>query len=91
MCRPWHKQVHALYGNKDLERMYADLPRFAPRSRSFRKFIRWIRKQLLHRELSRLHQANAHPQRALRRRMIKNPHRDTSRSWGATVRGDTTL
>ena len=65
MCRPCHKQVHALYGNKDLERMYADLPALR-RDPQLQKFIRWIRKQPPTANVTtRL--ANARPQRAKRR------------------------
>lgn len=44
LCRPCHKQVHALFGNVELERVYntIDLLRAAP---ALRSFIKWIRKQ----------------------------------------------
>jgi 5-methylcytosine-specific restriction endonuclease McrA len=65
MCRPCHKQVHALYGNKDLERTYADLPALR-RDPQLQKFIRWIRKQPPMINVT-THMSNDHPHRARRR------------------------
>jgi hypothetical protein len=43
-CKPCHKQVHALFDNKHLEKQLADVKalRATP---ELQKFIRWIRKQ----------------------------------------------
>ena len=44
MCRPCHKQIHALFDNRELEQRYSQLRalRSAP---DLQKFVRWIRKQ----------------------------------------------
>ena len=44
MCRPCHKQVHALFENKTLERELSDLHALR-RAPELQKFVRWIRKQ----------------------------------------------
>ena len=44
MCRPCHKQVHALFSNSELAREFATLDalKLSPRLESF---LKWIRKQ----------------------------------------------
>jgi hypothetical protein len=44
MCKPCHKQVHAILGNKQLERNYATIEKLreAP---ELQTFLAWIRKQ----------------------------------------------
>jgi hypothetical protein len=44
MCRPCHKQVHAIFSNMELERVHNSVEslRAAPPIKSF---IKWIRKQ----------------------------------------------
>jgi 5-methylcytosine-specific restriction enzyme A len=44
LCKPCHKQVHATFSNKQLEREYASLDRLrsAP---EMQPFLGWIRKQ----------------------------------------------
>ena len=44
MCRPCHKQIHALFENRELERKYSDLHSLR-RAPELQKFVRWIRKQ----------------------------------------------
>jgi hypothetical protein len=61
MCRPCHKQLHALFSNTQLAREYASLealkaaPQLAP-------FLKWIRKQKCDRNF-RTVKANSHPRR----------------------------
>ena len=44
LCKPCHKQIHATYANKDLEKTYLTLDalRAAP---ELQPFLKWIRKQ----------------------------------------------
>ena len=65
LCRPCHKQVHAVYSNKELEQLYADIPslRQAPR---MQPFLKWIRKQAPERTF-RTVMSDSHP-KARRRR-----------------------
>lgn len=44
MCRPCHKQIHALFDNRELEASYSDLATLR-RAPELQKFVRWIRKQ----------------------------------------------
>jgi len=64
VCRPCHKQVHALYGNTDLAKLYStiDVLRQAP---EMRHFIKWVRKQDPQSNVS-TRQSNAHPGRGKR-------------------------
>lgn len=43
-CKPCHKQVHALFDNKQLEKQLADV-KSLHKTPELQKFIRWIRKQ----------------------------------------------
>ena len=65
MCRPCHKQVHALFSNKHLERQYPtiELLRAAP---ELAPFLKWIRKQKPDRNFRTI-QSNAHPDQRRRR------------------------
>ena len=65
LCRPCHKQVHPVYSNKELARLYADIPslRASPR---MQPFLKWIRKQAPERTF-RTVMSDAHP-KARRRR-----------------------
>jgi hypothetical protein len=65
LCRPCHKQLHAVFSNTDLARTYATLAalREAP---ELQPFLKWIRKQKAHRNF-RTVQSNHHP-KARRRR-----------------------
>jgi hypothetical protein len=66
MCRPCHKQVHAVFGNKQLAALYNDLPslRTAP---ALQPFIRFIRKQRPDAQVQ-TRMSHAHPARTKRRR-----------------------
>ena len=44
MCRPCHKQVHATFGNRTLDRELADLDRLRQHP-LLEAFMKWIRKQ----------------------------------------------
>jgi 5-methylcytosine-specific restriction protein A len=65
MCRPCHKQVHASFGNVELERVYNSIEqlRAAPQ---MRQFIKWIRKQDPHTSF-RTAMSNDHIDRRRRR------------------------
>ncbi|MDB5297746.1 MAG: hypothetical protein JWO31_3729 [Phycisphaerales bacterium] len=65
VCRPCHKQIHAVFGNADLARSFASvrLLRDAPQLRSF---LNWIRKQKPERNF-RTVLATDHPTRRRRR------------------------
>ena len=61
VCRPCHKQVHAVFGNNDLAKSYADIAalRQAP---LLQPFLMWIRKQKPDRNF-RTVMANDHPKK----------------------------
>jgi 5-methylcytosine-specific restriction enzyme A len=61
LCRPCHKQVHALFENKHLERQYSDLAQFR-RAPELQKFVRWICKQPATVNVT-TRMANTHPKR----------------------------
>jgi hypothetical protein len=66
LCRPCHKQLHALFSNDDLARLYDSIEalRHAP---ILQPFLKWIRKQKPDRVfLTRL--ANTHPDARRRRK-----------------------
>jgi hypothetical protein len=65
VCRPCHKQVHAVFGNADLARSFASVQtlREAPQLQAF---LRWIRKQKPERNF-RADLAADHPTRRRRR------------------------
>ena len=65
VCRPCHKQIHAIFGNTDLARSYANilLLREAPQ---LRPFLQWIKKQKPDRNF-RTVMSNDHPMRRRRR------------------------
>lgn len=65
VCRPCHKQVHAVFGNTDLAKSYANVAalRQAP---LLQPFLKWIRKQKPDRNF-RTVMANDHPQKRRRR------------------------
>ena len=65
MCRPCHKQVHALFENKMLERQYNDLATLR-RTPELQKFVRWIRKQPSTSSVT-TRMSNSHPRRGQRR------------------------
>ena len=65
MCRPCHKQVHALFSNKHLERQYQSIEslRAAP---ELGPFLKWIRKQKPGRNFRTI-QSNTQPDQRRRR------------------------
>ena len=73
LCKPCHKQIHAMFGNGQLATLYTDLNalRQAPQLQSF---LEWIRKQKPDRNF-RTVTSNLHPrskrQRALERRRAR--------------------
>ena len=44
MCKPCHKQLHALFSNKELEQKYASLDALKT-AEVLQPFLQWIRKQ----------------------------------------------
>lgn len=48
MCKPCHRQLHATFSNKDLERKYASLDALKG-AEPLQPFLQWIRKQKAHR------------------------------------------
>ena len=65
MCRPCHKQLHALFSNKHLAREYKTIESLRE-SPELQPFLKWIRKQKPGRNFKTV-QANAHPLRSRRR------------------------
>ena len=65
LCRPCHKQLHAVFSNKDLDRSLDTLERLRAEP-ALQPFLRWIRKQQPGRNF-RTTMANAHPMRRKRR------------------------
>ena len=65
MCRPCHKQVHALFGNTDLARVHNTVPalRALP---ELQRFIKWVRKQPVQTNVT-TRQSNDHPRARVRR------------------------
>jgi hypothetical protein len=66
VCRPCHKQIHALFGNADLAKSYASIQALQG-SPQLQGFIKWIRKQRPERNF-RVVTSNDHPSRRRRRR-----------------------
>ena len=44
MCKPCHKQLHAVFTNKELEQRYASIEALRS-AESLQPFLKWIRKQ----------------------------------------------
>ena len=44
LCKPCHKQIHAIFANTDLARMYTTLE-LLRQSPQLQQFLKWIRKQ----------------------------------------------
>jgi 5-methylcytosine-specific restriction enzyme A len=65
LCRPCHKQLHAVFSNKDLERSLDSLDRLRAEP-ALQPFLKWIRRQKPDRNF-RVDMANAHPERRRRR------------------------
>lgn len=65
LCRPCHKQLHAMFSNADLAKAYGSIEalRQAP---SLQPFLTWIRKQKADRNF-RTHRAASHPESRRRR------------------------
>jgi len=65
VCRPCHKQIHAVFGNADLARSYATIAqlRAAP---ELVTFIKWIQKQQPESNF-RTEMSNSHPLQRRRR------------------------
>ena len=65
LCRPCHKQLHATFSNKDLERHYPTVQslREAP---ELQPFLKWIRKQKPGRNFRTI-RSNDHPRHHRRR------------------------
>ena len=66
LCRPCHKQVHAVFGNTDLAKNYASIARLRE-SPLLKPFLRWIEKQKPDRNFKTV-LSNDHPQARRRRR-----------------------
>jgi hypothetical protein len=66
MCKPCHKQLHAMFSNNDLAKLYDSLEslRAAP---MLQPFLKWIRKQKPDRNFRAL-TSNAHPEMRRRKR-----------------------
>ena len=65
LCRPCHKQLHAVFSNKALARFYDSLDRLRAEP-TLQPFLNWIRKQKPGRNF-RTAMANNHPARRGRR------------------------
>src|SRR5215218_281736 len=59
LCRPCHKQLHAVYSNADLAKSYADLPSLRSAT-ELQGFLKWIKKQQPHRTF-RTAMSEGHP------------------------------
>jgi len=68
LCHPCHKQIHALFDNKELAARFSDLA-LLRRAPELQKFIRWIRKQPPTSNVT-TRMSNAHPE--ARRRQGRN-------------------
>lgn len=44
LCRPCHKQLHAMFSNRELEKLYGSLE-LLKNSEKLQPFLTWIRKQ----------------------------------------------
>src|SRR5215204_614630 len=66
MCKPCHKQLHAMFSNNDLAKLYDSLEalRAAP---MLQPFLKWIRKQKPDRNFRTL-TSTAHPEMRRRKR-----------------------
>jgi 5-methylcytosine-specific restriction protein A len=65
LCRPCHKQLHAVFSNKDLARSLDSIERLRA-DPSLQPFLKWIRKQKPDRNF-RVDMAHSHPGRRKRR------------------------
>lgn len=65
LCRPCHRQLHATFSNKDLERQYASIETLRAAA-ALQAFLWWIRKQKAGRNF-RTVTSNAHPKRGRKR------------------------
>ena len=65
LCRPCHKQVHAVFSNAVLAKSLDSLERLRAEP-SLQAFLKWIRKQQPGRNF-RTAMANSHPRRGRRR------------------------
>jgi hypothetical protein len=65
LCKPCHKQLHATYSNKELDRELDSLESLR-NAEQLQPFLRWIRKQKPDRNF-RTTMSNAHPERRRRR------------------------
>jgi len=65
LCKPCHKQLHAIFSNSELEKLYPTLValRTAP---TLQPFLKWIRKQKPGRNF-RTRRSAAHPEAKRRR------------------------
>ena len=61
LCRPCHKQLHAVFSNADLARTLDSVERLRAEP-TLQPFLQWIRKQKPDRNFRTL-MANAHPSR----------------------------
>jgi len=59
LCRPCHKQLHATFSNKELEKGYGTIESLREAA-VLQPFLQWIRKQKADRNFRTL-TANAHP------------------------------
>ena len=66
MCRPCHKQLHAMFSNNDLAKLYDTLEALR-RAPVLQPFLKWIRKQKPDRNFRTL-TSNDHPEMRRRKR-----------------------
>jgi 5-methylcytosine-specific restriction protein A len=65
LCKPCHKQLHATYSNKELDRELDSLESLR-QAEQLQPFLAWIRKQKPDRNF-RTTMSNAHPEKRRRR------------------------
>jgi 5-methylcytosine-specific restriction protein A len=65
LCKPCHKQVHAMFGNTELARVYDSIESLRE-ARALQPFLKWIRKQSPGRNF-RTHRSRGHPHHGRRR------------------------
>jgi 5-methylcytosine-specific restriction enzyme A len=66
MCKPCHKQLHAMFSNNDLAKRYDSLEALR-RAPALQPFLKWIRKQKPDRNFRTL-TSNDHPEMRRRKR-----------------------
>jgi 5-methylcytosine-specific restriction protein A len=66
LCKPCHKQLHALFSNNDLAKLYDSIDSLR-RAPMLQPFLKWIRKQKPGRNFRAL-KSRSHPEARRRRR-----------------------